>query len=199
MTEPEILTIVKSYFIGHNLTVERIVESSVKSPDLKVFINSDEFFFCEIKSPLLFPNSETFMFHWTTSVSKLREFIHKSVKQFMSVDPTHKQPWVLVFTSDHMQMNWTSLEHSLSGIVGYGKTVIKDLRNQRYVIDTEKDVSEIDLFCWIQINNLSNKIGQMYLKTNKYAKHQKKVESIRKVVTPVATDEIVGTNLKYYK
>ena len=160
MTEAQALLLVSDYLRSHGYEPNRVDTSAFpegrKSPDLEVRENGGMSFFCEVKTPLLLANDETKMFHWSTSVSKIRGFIHKAVSQFRDHDPNHHKPWVVVFTSDHMQLNWTNMKHVLDGYVSYddGK-IVRDLRGERYVIDTNNDVNTIDLYIWCQVNSVS--------------------------------------------
>jgi hypothetical protein len=51
-----------------------------------------------------------------------------------------------------MQMNWTSLTHAIAGKVYFGKNVITDLNHLKRVRETVKDVQQIDLYLWLQMN-----------------------------------------------
>lgn len=182
MTEQDAINIIISYLIFHGFLPKRIKIKSLsqgkKSPDLEIFENNKMSFLCEIKSPLLLINEDTKMFHWTTTMSKGRTFIHKAVKQFKDYDPNHQYPWVINFTSDNFQLNWTNMIHILHGVVFYDKTIIKDLREVRYVIDTKEDVKNIDMFIWNQINKNNNRLYQIKIVLNKNLPHIKKSKSI---------------------
>lgn len=161
MTETQALALVTSYLHEHGFDPNRVdiknLPQGKKSPDLDVMENGERAFFCEVKTPLLLANDVTKMFHWSTSIVKIRGFIHKAVKQFRDYDLNHHKPWVIIFTSDHMQLNWTNMKHVLNGFVSYPESsqIIADFRNKPYVIATNNDVKTVDLYVWFQINSLT--------------------------------------------
>ncbi len=156
MTESQILVSIKTYLENHNCRVTRLNPKSTagkRCPDFELLTKEKLKLFCEIKSPLLKINQITNMFHWTTSVTKLRDHIHKAVTQFSDKDSNHKYPWVLVFTSDQMQLNWTNMTHAMTGRVYFKGKTITDLNHLQRVKNTVNDVSKIDFFVWMQMNS----------------------------------------------
>lgn len=192
MTEHEILNSVSNYFLNHQYQTKRIDAGTLpqgkKAPDYEVFYNGCIDFYCEVKSPLLLVNDLTKMFHWSTSVSKLRKFIHKAVEQLKDSDPNHIQPWVVVFTSDHFQLNWANMVHAITGVIAYGNSIIRDLRTERYVVDTENDLKMIDLFVWFQMNK-TGEIYQVRFFINKDSIHAEECEIIANKLEPCSTDK----------
>ena len=144
--------------------------------------DKNKVFYCEIKSPLHLVNEATKMYHWTTSMSKLRGFIHKAVQQFQDFDQNHNYPWVIAFTSDHFQLNWTSMIHALQGVVSFNGTIVRDLRKERYIIETIEDVGNIDMYIWSQINPKKNNIYQMKIVLNKKLPLFKKTKEISELL-----------------
>jgi hypothetical protein len=187
MTEPEILNKVEEYFKVHNLDITRVdhrkVNDGTKSPDFKLYSSGILVSHIEVKSPLLLLNDKTQLFQWTTSVSKLRGFIHNAVKQFVDVDNDHSEPWLLVFTSDQMQLNWTNMIHAITGVVSHGNTITRDLRKERYVRETEEDVKRIDSFIWFQMNS-QGVIHQVRFFINAESKFKGKCEEFELALRP---------------
>ncbi len=203
MTEESILQIISSYLIKHKYTPERINTSKLppgkKAPDFLVKANKILKFYCEIKTPDLKLNPKTNLFNWQTTVSKLRDLIHKAAKQFKDEDSLHSIPWVVIFTSCHMQLNWTNLSHCIQGKVGYGKDIIKDLTDQRYIKDTNQDVKNIDLFIWSQVNEQHKKIYQMVHFINHDSKLLSETTEISNKLIPYANEDIMDRSSRKYQ
>lgn len=194
MTESEALTVVKNFLIKHKFIPVRIEpkkqSDKQRYPDLIVKENEVDSFYCEVKTPLLKTNPKTNMFHWTTSISKLRDFVHTSVKQFESYNPYHSLPWILVFTSDHFQLNMHNFCQCIQGVVAYNGNVIKDLRNMRFIKDTEKDLSSIDMYLWLQISPKDKTIYQLKMFLYDHSPHLLKVERISNHLSPYKDENI---------
>lgn len=202
MTESLTLELVENYLTNHHFGSKRIDAKKLgigkKAPDFEVDNDGKLNFYCEVKTPELKPNDQTQMFHWTTTVSKLRDLIHKAVKQFKDQDPNHLKPWVLIFTSDHFQLNWSNFVHCLQGAVAYNSQIIKDLSNQRFVVNTEDDIKAIDLFVWCQINAQAKKIYQMVHFVNGHAGLLDEAKAISDKLIPYASEGIMDKNSKKY-
>lgn len=156
--------IVSRYLTSHGYIPNKIetkqLGTGIKSPDFKVYEGEEFRFYCEVKNPLLLVNDITKMFHWTTSISKIRRFIHRAVEQFHDVDHDHLFPWIIVFTSAHFQLNWTNFNDAYLGCVARNGKIISDLRQEKYVVNYNKDVNAIDGYIWCQINPLDKRIIQ---------------------------------------
>lgn len=191
MTEHRILSSVSNYLAGHGCQVLRLSAKAlpvgIKCPDFQVLLNDGTSFYCEVKSPLLQANEITEMFHWTTSVTKLRDLMHKAAEQFSDEDPKHESPWVLIFTSDHMQLNWSNLTHAYTGRVYYGDKTIVDLTHLKRVQETVRDVEQIDLFVWLQMNEKAD-IYQVRLMIQPKTKLKCQVIEIGRKLEPTPTD-----------
>lgn len=202
MHEALALELVEKYLKSHRYNPIRIDTKKLppgkKAPDFEVKDSSKLKFYCEVKTPELKPNDRTQMFHWTTTVSKLRAFIHTAVKQFNAHGSKHSLPWVLVFTSDYFQLNWSNFAHCIQGIVAYDSQVIKDLRNQRFVTETDKDIKALDLFIWCQVNAKEKKIYQMVHFLNKESALLGKTKTISDSLIPYASENIMDKNSKKY-
>lgn len=202
MTESLALELVDGFFKNHKYNSKRIdtkrLPSGKKAPDFEVIDSSELKFYCEVKTPGLKPNDQTQMFHWTTTISKLRDLIHKAVEQFKNQDPNHLKPWVLIFTSDHFQLNWANFVHCLQGAVAYNSQIIKDLSNQRFVLDTEDDIKIIDLFIWCQVNAQAKKIYQMVHFVNGNSALLQKTKTISDRLIPYVSEDIMNKNSKKY-
>lgn len=128
----------------------------------------------------------------------MRALIHKAVKQFRDQDPHHIKPWIIVFTSSNFQLNWTNLTHCIQGAVAYNNQIIKDLGGMRFVKDTDKDILEIDLFIWCQVNEVEKKIYQMVHFVSSDSTLIKETEEISNKLTPYPSEKIMDRNSKTY-
>jgi len=203
LTDREAEELIKEYLIRHSFTPKRFdtkkLVKGVKSPDFKVFNGDLLFFYSEVKNPLLLLNEITKMFHWTTSISKIRRFIHRAVEQFYDVDTNHKFPWIIAFTSTHMQLNWTNFTDAYLGYVARSGKMIYDLRKEKYVINYNEDVSMIDAYIWCQVNAESKRIHQYVPYFNSESKLKNKVEMIMQELKPFESEDIVDANMRKYK
>jgi hypothetical protein len=159
LTEAEARRIVKDYLTSRGYVVNEIDTKTVpegkKSPDLVIKEGNETLAYCEIKTPAHNLNPQTRMYHWDTTFYKLRRFLHTAKKQFSDYDPDHKKPWIIIFTSNHPQLNWTNFTHNVIGAVAYNRQVIKDYRGKGFVADSNKDLLSIDMIIWFQVNYLN--------------------------------------------
>lgn len=198
MKENQVLPIVESYINSHGYKSQRIDTSLLpageKAPDFKINQGSKLEFYCEVKTPSLSPNPATGMYHWVTTVSKLRSHVHKAVKQFKDQDPEHKIPWVVFFTSSDFQLNWNNFAHTLQGSVSYGQQVIKDMGGMRFIKETNDDLKNVDLFIWSQVSKDTTAIYQMVFFINRDSFYINKVQEISNNLNPREEENIKGRN-----
>lgn len=195
--------LIKDYLSIHGYLPKRIntkqLSTGIKSPDFKVYEDNKPLFYCEIKNPLLLANDITKMFHWSTSISKIRRFIHRAAQQFCDIDKEHNLPWVIVFTSSHFQLNWTSFSDAYLGYVARNGKMICDLRQEKYVINYNSDVNAIDAFMWCQISPKDKKIFQFVPFVNMESGFKTKMENILSKLKPNASEDITDMNTRKYK
>lgn len=198
-TDPQSEELVKTYLIEHTYLPKRIntkkLPEGVKSPDFKVYEADVLKFYCEVKNPLLLVNDLTQMFHWTTSVSKIRRFIHKkAVPQFKDMDSNHSYPWILFFTSGHFQLSWVNFSDACLGYVARNGTMISDLRQEKYVINSNTDVNLIDAYIWGQVNPESAKLYQFVPFINNDSPLKSQTEKIIDKLKPTQNEDIKDMN-----
>lgn len=195
--------IVCQYLIKHVFTPIRIntkkLDIGIKSPDFKVYEGNQYQFYCEVKNPILLANDVTKMFHWTTIISKIRRFIHRAVEQFHDVDNNHFFPWVIIFISNHFQLNWTNFNDAYLGYVVRDGKMISDLRQEKYVKHYNRDVNTVDAYIWCQVNPQNNRIFQFVSYINFDSKLKQKNKEIIKKLTPLASENIVDQFNRRYK
>lgn len=200
MTEPQAIKLVEDYLSNHKHKPSRIdhkkTQEGEKSPDF-IVEHGKSIFYCEVKTPSLLPNKDTNMFHWTTTVSKIRALIHKAVKQFEAQDPNHKKPWVLFFISSHMQLNWTNYSHAIQGKIAFGNDLIRDL--EKFVSDTDGDVIKIDLSIWCQVNPNTLRVHQLVPFLNTGSPLIDETQRIYESLIPYESEKINDANIRLYK
>lgn len=202
MEEKDIISIVENYLRNHGYLPKRLTPNLIfgqKTPDFEVFEDNKLSYLTEVKTGILLPNPVTNMFHWNTTISKIREHTSKAHKQFADYDKNHHFPWLLFFTSSHFQLNWSNMLDSLRGSVVRGGKVINDLRSQRFVRNTEKEVKEIDLYVWLQVNGNDKRIYQFVNFVNTNSNFIGQVKTIIKKLTPYEEENIYDMNTKKYK
>lgn len=172
LSESEARKIVKDYLISRGCAVDEIdtktISEGKKSPDLVIKEGNKILAYCEIKTPAHNLNPQAGMYLWDTIFYKLRRFLHTAKKQFSDYDPDHEKPWIIIFTSNHPQLNWTNFAHNVIGAVAYNGQVIKDYRGKKFVADSNKDLLSIDMIIWFQVNYLDrNDVYQVKFFINK--------------------------------
>ncbi len=201
-SDKEAEELVSSYLFNHSYSPKRFnkkeMRSGFKTTDFFVEENNEIKFYCEVKNPLLLVNEETQMFHWTTSISKIREFIRKANKQFKDVDKKHSKPWIIFFTSSHFQLNWSNFADAYLGYVARNGKMINDLRKERYVYEYNVDVNSIDAYIWLQINNKKKTIYQLVQFVNYDSILKNETELIMNKLVPFASENIMDKNSKNY-
>ncbi len=195
LTEHEALLIVSEYLSNHGHSVQRIETKNLpegkKAPDFMVLQDLQPKFLCEVKTPAHNPNEKTRMYHWDTTFNKIRGLLHKASKQFNDYDPKHLLPRVVIFTSNHPQLNWTNFQHNILGKVQFKDLVIRDYRNKPFVIDTNEDIRSTDPYVWMQINYLDRKrIAEMAIYPNEESNLFSQIQKIVSDINPTAEEEI---------
>ncbi|MFZ5365708.1 MAG: hypothetical protein ACOZBZ_00260 [Patescibacteria group bacterium] len=141
-------------------------------------------FYCEVKTPEHKLNPVTRMYHWDTTFYKLRRFLHTAKKQFEDYDSGHEHSWVVAFTSNHPQLNWTNFVHNVIGAVAYNGKVIRDFRQRTFLKDSNKDLLSLEMILWLQVSYTDKRIYQMKNFINKDSKLIGKVLKISNLLTP---------------
>lgn len=194
LTEFEARSIVKDYFKKHGFTCKEIVTKGLppgkKSPDFIVSENNRLLFYCEVKTPEHKLNPATNMYHWDTIFYKLRRFLHTAKKQFEDYDSGHKHPWVVAFTSNHPQLNWTNFVHNIIGAVAYDGKVIRDFRQKSFLKDSNKDLLSLEIILWFQVSYTDKRIYQMKHFVNRQSKLFNEAKKISDLLTPYKNEKI---------
>ncbi|MHA1304177.1 MAG: hypothetical protein ACTSPI_10795 [Candidatus Heimdallarchaeaceae archaeon] len=202
MDEKTSIKIVSAFLRNHGYDPKRLKANKVsgqKTPDFEVYKNGSPHFLCELKTLTLIPNPVTNMFHWNTTVSKIREHISKGYKQLSHYDKKHDLPWIMFFVSTHFQLNWTNMVHGLRGVVGFNGEVIKDLTDQRFIQATDSEVKQIDAFIWSQVNAEKKRVYQLVHFVNANSSLLDATNDIVDKLIPYEDEEIMDKNSRKYK
>jgi hypothetical protein len=165
MDETTALPVVETLLKNKGMNPVRITQNmypNKKITDFKVEWGQGGLFYCEVKSPKLILDPITNLFKHVTTMSKLRDDLHYANKQFKSVNPSHIIPNVLIWTSDYMQLNWSNFVDCLRGRMVRNGKIIKDLSNADFIVRTNKDIGEIDIYIWLQIGGSGKVIQKRY-------------------------------------
>lgn len=175
LTESIAISLVRDHLATIKLVGQKIPENNNgqgnKTPDLLILNNNTTIALGEVKTPELTLDPIIKMYLWRTTFYKIRKFVHKAYKQFEIFDKSHKLPRILFFTSNHPQLNWTSLVHNITGVVGFDSTLIKDFRDLTFLSDSNKELNQIDAIVWLQINYIKPEVFQHFEYYNETSKH----------------------------
>lgn len=202
-TDKDAEKLVESYLLKHSFDPVPIntkkLEIGVKSPDFQVYFENKLLFYTEIKNPLLLASNTTNMFHWTTTISKIRRFIRRAVNQFRDIDSNHNFPWLIAFTSSHAQLNWLNFSDAYLGYISRNGQMISDLRQEKYVTNYNIDVNTVDAYLWFQVNEKDKKIYQFVPIVNSNSILKRKLEVIIDKLLPLESEDILDLNTRKYK
>jgi hypothetical protein len=183
LKEYEARLIVKNYFLDRGFSIldidPRALPPGKKPPDFIIKKDDDIKGYCEVKTPANIINPITNLYQWDTAFYKLRKFSHKARKQFDDYDPSHTKPWIIVFTSNHPQLNWKNFFNTLMGAVIFNGKILRDFRNMDFTLKTNKDLLSIDLILWFQINYIDRRnICQTRYFVNKEGRFTNEIKSL---------------------
>ncbi len=166
LPEPIAIDLVIDYLAGRELVASTIPRDNTrqgnKTPDLQISFENSSFAIGEVKTPELTLDPIFKMYLWKTTFYKIRKFVHKAYTQFEAFDKSHTMPRILFFTSNHPQLNWTNLIHSINGVVSYGETTIRDFRDLNFLSDSNEELNQIDAIIWLQINYVKPAVFQHF-------------------------------------
>ncbi len=90
----DLLSVYTAYLDERGYRAAKIPEATMRTPDLEVSGHGSAFL-NEFKSPDLLLDQALGLYKFTTTNSKLLQFIHTAIKQFKAFDPSHARPWVI--------------------------------------------------------------------------------------------------------
>lgn len=154
----------------------KIPETSTKTPDLAVTANGVTYL-NEFKAPDLRLDDELGLYKFTTTNSKLLQFVNTAIKQLRAHDADHEKPWIVTFASTNFQLHWQSLFDSMrGGSVVEGKpiadwtktTAFKRWVGNRYTVD---------LYVWLQVGPETKPYQASYF-TNDRSHHRPQIDRL---------------------
>jgi len=143
----------KRFLADREYAYSHIPESNEQTPDGYI----DGFgakYLCEVKSPVLMfdHGAAPFGYKFSTTHSKILDAIHNAKKQLKKLDPEHALPHILVYTSAHPLLNYSSFVNAIRGYIALQDgTITTDLRSTAIYKNTEGIVQDIDLYIWFQV------------------------------------------------
>lgn len=139
---------VLNFFISKGLEPKRYSTAEMKTygktPDFRVYRNSQLVFFCEVKS--LF-DSKTESPRQDPSYNKIVNKIHEAIAQLGSVNPDKEYPNILAFVDHELGTASDDLAPVLDGYYYSGNGAKHQIKNY-----LEEKKYFIDLFIWIEKN-----------------------------------------------
>jgi hypothetical protein len=147
----EMLSMYATYLEERGYKAVKIPETTTRTPDLEVS-GHEHSYLNELKAPDFLVDPTLGLYKFTTTNSKLLQFIHTALKQFQSYDPSHARPWVITFASTNFQLHWRTLFDAMQGgSLAEGKTLADWTRTTVFTRWTE-DRYVADLYIWLQVN-----------------------------------------------
>lgn len=190
ISEPNIKTMISGFMQDRDYLAISIAEGAEKTPDFYVEKN-DLIYLVEVKSPILNFNVQKQLYMFKTSHTKILGHIHTAIKQFKEQDRNHELPWVLLFTSSHAQLNWSTFVDVL-----HGTPVDEAKRSTPAYTSTVPLIEQIDGFIWLQASGVTKKFHQASYLANTSSAHRGKV---KKLISDLSAIRLVGgmdNNLK---
>lgn len=172
ISEPDIKTMVSAFMQERGYLATPIAEGAEKTPDFYIEKNNTRYL-VEVKSPVLNFNVEKQLYMFKTSHTKVLNHIHTAIKQFTEQDKNHELPWILLFTSSHPQLNWSTLVDVL-----HGTPVDEQGRSAPAYSSTVPLIEQIDGFIWLQANGAKKTFHQASYMINTSSAYKKQVEGM---------------------
>jgi hypothetical protein len=173
----DLLSVYTAYLDERGYQAARIPEATTRTPDLEVSGHENSFL-NEFKSPDLLLDQALGLYKFTTTNSKLLQFIHTALKQFKAYDPSHCRPWVITFASVNFQLNWHTLSEAMYGGSVVEGRVMADWTRTAVFQRWTKDRYVADLYIWLQVNDQTMEPYQASFVTNKLSAHRPLVDEL---------------------
>lgn len=184
------------FLADRDYAYRHIPESSEQTPDGYIEGFGSKYI-CEVKSPVLMFDHDAapFGYKFSTTHNKILDAIHNAKKQLAKLDPEHSLPHILVYTSAHPQLNFSSFVNAIRGYIALQDgTITTDLRDTAIFKSTEGIIQDIDMYLWFQIGG-GEKFFQASYFSNCGSPHAKAVDDLisRLKSTPVSSMDNHGT------
>lgn len=190
ISEADIKAMINGFMQNRDYLAIPIAEGAEKTPDFYVEKN-DSIYLVEVKSPILNFNIQKQLYMFKTSHTKILGHIHTAIKQFKEQDRNHELPWVLLFTSSHAQLNWSTFVDVLQGT-----PVDEARRSAPAYTSTVPLIEQIDGFIWLQASGVTKKFHQASYLVNTSSAHRRKVEKLIRDMSAIRLAGGMDNNLK---
>ncbi len=197
ISEAEIKTMLSDFMTKRDYTVTPIAEGANKTPDCYIEKGRSKYL-GEIKSPVLNFDIKTQLYKFKTSHTKILDHIHKAVKQFTEQDPNHELPWVLIFTSSHPQLNWSTFTGALQGgVINQKGERNPDFSKTDAYASTVPLIGHVDAFIWLQANGKSRKFHQASYVLNYSSLHKVKIDKLINDLSSIKLPNHMDLTIQY--
>lgn len=170
--EPDIKGMIGEFVRERGYMAIPITEGTEKTPDFRVEKNGLKYL-VEVKSPILNFNVEKQLYMFKTSHTKILNHIHTAIKQFTEQDNNHELPWILLFTSSHAQLNWSTFVDVLRGA-----PVDEYERSAPAYRSTVPLIEQIDGFIWLQASGPTKTFHQASYMVNTSSVYRDNVQKL---------------------
>lgn len=180
----------EQFLADRDYTYSHIPESSEQTPDGYIEGIGGKYL-CEVKSPILMFDHDAapFGYKFSTIQNKILDAIHNAKKQLEKLDAGHSLPHILVYTSAHPQLNYSSFVNAVRGFIAtQDGTIMTDLRDTGTFKNTQSIIQDIDLYVWFQIGGGGEFFQASYF-SNRDSPHAKAVDELVTMLksTPVSS------------
>jgi hypothetical protein len=186
----------EQFLADRDYSYSHIPESSEQTPDGYIE-GFDGKYICEVKSPILMfdHDSAPFGYKFSTTHNKILDAIHNAKKQLEKLDPEHSLAHILIYTSAHPQLNYSSLINAVRGYIALQDgTVTTDLRDTAIFKNTVSIIQDIDLYLWFQVGS-GGKFFQASYFSNDESTHTKAIDDLISMLktNPISSMDNHGT------
>jgi hypothetical protein len=172
----DLLSMYATYLDERGYRAAKIPETTTKTPDLEVSGYGSDYL-NEFKSPDLLLDQVLGLYKFTTTNSKLLQFIHTAIKQFRAYDPSHGKPWVITFASGSFQLNGHTLVEAMQGGIAVEGRVMADWTETSVFERWTADRYDIDLYVWLQVSDVMQPYQASFV-TNDRSPHRPLVDGL---------------------
>jgi hypothetical protein len=173
----DLLAVYTPYLGQRGYHAVKIPETATRTPDLEVS-GHESTFLNEFKAPDFALDPVLGLYKFTTTNSKLLQFIRTAIKQFKAYDSCHTMPWVITFASVNFQLNWHTLFEAMQGGSVVEGKIMADWTRTAAFQRWAGERYTADLYVWLQINDQTMEPYQASFVTNKLSAHRPLVDGL---------------------
>ncbi len=184
------------FLAGRGYSYSHIPESNEQTPD-GCIEGFGAKYLCEVKSPILMFDHDAapFGYKYSTIHNKILDAVHDAKKQLGKLDPEYSLPHILVYTSAHPQLNYSSFINAVRGFIAMQDgTITTDLRNTAIFKNTVGIIQDVDLYIWFQVGGGGRFFQASYF-SNQKSIHTKAIDDLISELksTPLSSMDNHGT------